>query len=144
MSSDSFLLKAQAVHHQADDNHDVYDDGCLRIEHKSYYIACNGNMISLARKEFLIISRLARSAERIVPSEEIWRYAWGESAAFNAQSLRVHIHRIRHNLAPFCVKIESLVHVGYRLTTTPNLNIRKINALLGFTVYLSSLFSSIC
>jgi DNA-binding response OmpR family regulator len=144
MASDPLILKAQAVHHQTDDNNDVYDDGCLRIEHNSYYIACDGNMISLARKEFLIISRLARSAERIVPSEEIWRYAWGESAVFNAQSLRVHIHRIRHNLAPFCVKIESLIHVGYRLTRTSNLRQRKINTLLGFTLYLSSLFSSIC
>jgi len=142
MASDSLLLKAQAVHHQTDDSNDVYDDGCLRIEHNSYYIACDGNMISLARKEFLIISRLARSVERIVPSEEIWRYAWGGDAAFNAQSLRVHIHRIRHNLAPFCVKIESLIHVGYRLTT-PKLGIQKINTFLGFTFYLSSLVSSI-
>jgi DNA-binding response OmpR family regulator len=120
MASDSFFLNAQTLHHQADDSNDVYDDGLLRIEHKSYYIACNGSMISLARKEFLIISRLARSPDRIVTSEEIWRYAWGESVQYNAQSLRVHIHRIRHTLAPFCVKIESMINVGYRLTTTPN------------------------
>lgn len=122
MASDSLFLKAPISAYQREDSPDVYDDGCLRIEHNSYYIACDGNMIALARKEFLIVSRLARSVERIVPSEEIWRYAWGEQATFNAQSLRVHIHRIRHNLAPFRVKIESMVKVGYRLTTAPPAN----------------------
>jgi DNA-binding response OmpR family regulator len=120
MASNSYFLNAQTSARSSDDSNDIYDDGYLRIEYDHYYIACNGKRISLTRKEFLILSRLARSAERIVPSEELWRYASGEQAVFNAQSLRVHIHRIRHNLAPFCVKIESLIHVGYRLTTTSN------------------------
>ncbi len=126
MASNSSHLKEQIFHHQSDDS--VYDDGSLRIEHNSYYIACNGRIITLARKEFLIISRLARSSDRIVTSEEIWRYAWGDGAAFNAQSLRVHIHRLRHRLAPFRVKIDSMINVGYRLTTEANLNLNKLNA----------------
>ena len=120
------VLKEQTFHHQAEDSNDVYDDGCLRIEHNSYYIACNGKIIPLARKEFLIASRLARSSERIVASEEIWRYAWGEGTAYNAQSLRVHIHRLRHRLAPFHVKIESMINVGYRLTIESHLNLNKL------------------
>lgn len=118
MALDSTQLPEPTFYAEGEGNADVYDDGCLRVEHSSYYIACNGKTISLSRKEFLIISRLARSPERTVRSEDIWRYAWGEGTAYNAQSLRVHIHRLRHQLAPFCVRIESMVNVGYRLLRT--------------------------
>lgn len=96
---------------------EVYDDGYLRIEHDNYYLACGGQQLSLSRKEFLIVSRLARKADRIVTSEDIWRYAWGNDSQFNAKSLRVHIHRLRNILMPLGLRIESMVGVGYRLSS---------------------------
>jgi two-component system, OmpR family, alkaline phosphatase synthesis response regulator PhoP len=108
---------------QSNSCNDVYVDGCLRIEHSNYYIACDSRTIRLARKDFLILSRLALSPERIVSSEDIWRYAWGEAVVFNPRSLYVHIHKIRHLLAPFCVKIETLSHVGYCLKGASNLRL---------------------
>ncbi len=94
----------------------VYDDGFLRIEHENYYVACGGRRVSLPLKEFLIFSRLARNAERVVTSEEIWRSAWGD-APFNSLSLRVHIHRLRRTFESFGLRIESMVGVGYCLAT---------------------------
>jgi two-component system response regulator RegX3 len=93
----------------------VYDDGYLRVEHDNYYVACGGTRISLPLKEFLIFSRLARGADRVIPSEEIWRAAWG-GAPFNSLSLRVHIHRLRQTFRPFGLRIQSMVGVGYRLS----------------------------
>ena len=93
----------------------VYDDGYLRVEHDNYYVACGGKRISLPLKEFLVFSRLARNADRVVPSEEIWRSGWGD-AAFNSLSLRVHIHRLRRTFLPFGLRIESMVGVGYCLS----------------------------
>lgn len=113
MDSDTEIKKMSS--YPNNDNNDVYEDGCLRIEHGNYYIACEGRTIRLAPKDFLILSRLARSPERIVSSEDIWQYAWGDATAFNPRSLYVHIHKIRHLLAPFCVKIETLSSVGYCL-----------------------------
>ena len=95
---------------------EVYDDGHLRIEHDNYYVACDGHLLRLSRKEFLIISRLARNVERIVSAEDIWRHAWGVQAAFNARSLHVHIYRLRRHLAPFGLHIDTMVSVGYRLS----------------------------
>lgn len=95
---------------------EVYDDGYLRIEHHNYYVACDGRVLSLPLKEFLIISRLALGAERIVLAEDIWRHAWGANAVFNSESLHVHIYRLRHKLAPYGLHIETMVNVGYRLT----------------------------
>jgi two-component system phosphate regulon response regulator PhoB len=94
---------------------DVYDDGFLRVEHANYYVECGGHSLKLPLKEFLIISRMVRNIERLVLSEEIWRSAWGERAPFNAQSLHVHIYRLRQRLAPFGLHIETKVCVGYCL-----------------------------
>lgn len=93
----------------------VYDDGTLRVEHDNYYVACQGQPLKLPRTEFLIISRLARNPERIVPAEVLWRSAWGDSKPLNAESLHVHIYRLRNKLEPYGLRIETMIHVGYRL-----------------------------
>jgi DNA-binding response OmpR family regulator len=97
---------------QADD---VYDDGYLRVEHKNYYVACDGQAIRLPRTEFLIISRLARSAERIVSAEDLWQYAWGADKPLNSESLHVYIYRLRNKLLPYKLSIDTMINVGYRL-----------------------------
>jgi DNA-binding response OmpR family regulator len=94
----------------------IYDDGYLRIEHDNYYVACDRKRIYLARKEFLILSRLVLSAERVVTSEQIWRYAWGTETTFNSRSLRVHIYRLRRMLESHGIEIDSMVGVGYQLS----------------------------
>ena len=102
---------------------DVYDDGYLRVEHKNYYVACDGRAIKLPRTEFLIFSRLARTPERIVTAADLWEYAWGKDKPLNSESLHVIIYRLRSKLAPHQVEIETMVNVGYRLvvkgTTDP-------------------------
>ena len=100
----------------ADQAPNVYDDGYLRVEHDNYYVRCGGKRVSLPLKEFLIFSRLARNAERVVTAEEIWRSAWRDETPFNSLSLRVHIHRLRRTFHQFDVRIESMVGVGYCLS----------------------------
>jgi DNA-binding response OmpR family regulator len=94
---------------------DVYDDGYLRVEHKNYYVACGGQSLKLPRTEFLILSRLSRSPERIVTAEDLWEYAWGNDKPINMESLHVYIYRLRHKLNPHRLQIETMVNVGYRL-----------------------------
>lgn len=106
---------ARLTPHARDVRPDVYDDGYLRVEHDNYHVACGERTLQLPRKEFLIISRLIRNPERIVASEEIWRHAWGQRAVFNAESLHVHIYRLRRKLAPYGLQIETMVNVGYKV-----------------------------
>ena len=94
---------------------EVYDDGYLRIEHANYYLTCAGHPIYLPRVEFLLVSRLARSIERVVGSEDLWRAAWGDQKPLNGGSLHVYIHRLRNKLRPYHLQIDVLVNVGYRL-----------------------------
>lgn len=94
---------------------EVYDDGYLRIEHQNYYLTCDGQPVYLPRVEFLLISRLSRSVERVVTSEDLWRAAWRDDKPLNCGSLHVYIHRLRNKLRPYNLKIDALVNVGYRL-----------------------------
>jgi two-component system, OmpR family, alkaline phosphatase synthesis response regulator PhoP len=95
---------------------DVYDDGYLRIEHQRFYVAFAGRpFYDLARKEFFILSRLARHFGRAVRAEEVWQAAWGEGLTANPHTLRVHVATLRRKLAPYGVDILAVVHVGYRL-----------------------------
>lgn len=97
---------------------DIYDDGYLRVEHKNYYVTCGGQSLKLPRTEFLFLSRLARSPERIVTAEELWQYAWGNDKPLNTESLHVYIYRLRSKLAKYNLSIDTMVNVGYRLMLT--------------------------
>lgn len=94
---------------------DVYDDGYLRVEHHNYYVACNGVSLKLPRTEFLIVSRLVRTPNRFVTSDELWSSVWGTNKPLNSESLHVYIYRLRAKLAEFGLQIETMVNVGYRL-----------------------------
>lgn len=94
---------------------DIYDDGYLRIEHKNYYLTCGGRPIHLPRTEFLLISCLARSVDRAVSAEDLWRYARSTDRPFNSESLHVYMYRLRSKLLPSKIRIDTLVNVGYRL-----------------------------
>jgi DNA-binding response OmpR family regulator len=93
---------------------DAYDDGHLRVEHDNYYVSCGGVALRFRRTEFLLLSRLTRNPGRVVRAEELWRHAWGDGKPYNAESLHVHVYRLRGKLAPFGVQIETMVKVGYR------------------------------
>jgi DNA-binding response OmpR family regulator len=98
---------------------DVYDDGYLRVEHKSYYVACGGTPLKLPRTEFLIFSRLSRTPDRIVTSVDLWESVWGADKPLNTESLHVYIYRLRAKLNVYGLQIETMVNVGYRLLTSP-------------------------
>ncbi len=100
---------------------DIYDDGYLRVEHQNYYASCAGQVLRLPRTEFLILSRLVRTPERIVKSEELWECAWASGKPLNTESLHVYIYRLRHKIANYQLQIDTMVNVGYRLTlNTPS------------------------
>lgn len=107
---------------------DVFDDGYLHVEHDRYYVACDGRPIfNLSRKEFLILSRLARGNSRVVTKEEIWVRAWGD-AEFNYNTFRVHIASLRRKLSSFGLDIVAVVHVGYRLVRSDPSNQAEVQS----------------
>ena len=53
------------------------------------------------------------------------RHVWGESKPHNAESLHVHIYRLRNKLTPHGVQIETMANVGYRLVSTAEATQRR-------------------
>ena len=94
---------------------EVYDDGFLYVEHRSYYVECGGVTLKLSRGEFLIISLLTQKNKRYVNAESIWQYLWAESRPFNLESVKVFVCNLRRKLKPHGVVIETMANVGYRL-----------------------------
>ena len=116
---------ARATRAEGDADRGVYDDGHLRVEHDNYYVACEGQPLRFRRAEFLLLSRLARNTGRVVRAEELWRHAWGDGKPYNPESLHVHVYRLRSKLAPFGVRIETMVNVGYRLVPAAEVQKRR-------------------
>lgn len=97
-------------------NNDIYDDGYIRVEHNNFYFSCGSKPIfCLTRKEFLVLSCLARAAGRPVSHLALWEYAWGGGTEYNKESCRVCISTLRRKLAPYGLEIINVVHFGYRL-----------------------------
>lgn len=114
-TTETAVTEQQSGPHVTDD---VYDDGYLRVEHQNYYVSCGGQILKLPRTEFLILSRLARTPERIVKSEELWEYAWGHAKPMNTESLHVYMYRLRNKMLGYNLQIATMVNVGYRLLLT--------------------------
>jgi two-component system alkaline phosphatase synthesis response regulator PhoP len=125
MSMTETLLAVGKNQNQPSD--DVYDDGYLRVEHANYYVACGGQSLKLPRTEFLILSRLARSADRIVTAADLWEHAWADSKPVNSESLHVYIYRLRNKLMRYNLRIETMVNVGYRLIPSPDSHLPSIS-----------------
>jgi two-component system, OmpR family, response regulator QseB len=100
---------------QASPDIDVYDDGHLRVEHKTFSVSLAGTPLFLSRKEFLILSGLTRRFGRIVPSDVLWQHVWRTGEPFNSGALRVHVSNLRRKLTPYGLNIRSMVSVGYCL-----------------------------
>lgn len=98
---------------QPDAPTDSYDDGYLRIEYDNYFVSCGGQRVKISRAEFMILSRLSQSPNRIVSYEELWNYAWGDSKPLSLESLKVYIYQLRQIFKPFNIQFETMVNVGY-------------------------------
>jgi DNA-binding response OmpR family regulator len=94
---------------------DVYDDSCLHIEHRRFFVSVKGTPIRLTKTEFRVLSRLVRDIHQIVPIQDLWDYAWGNKT-FNRKSLHVFVSRVRGKLSPLGLKIDAVVGVGYLLS----------------------------
>ena len=95
---------------------DIYHDSCLYLEHKRYFVSAKGKSLALTRTEFRILSRLIRGINGIVAFEDLWHNAWGPGNSFNLKSIHVFVSRVRRKLAPFGVRVDSVVGVGYILS----------------------------
>ncbi|MFP5265355.1 MAG: response regulator transcription factor [Blastocatellia bacterium] len=95
----------------------VYAGGDLVIDPANYSVSCRGKEVRLTRKEFALLSELARNAGRVLTREVLLDRVWSMNYYGDSRTLDVHIRRLRQKLGDPTL-IETVTGVGYRLSDT--------------------------
>ena len=109
------LARVRAVLRRVDENTQArYEDSRLQIDFAEMRVVCEGDRIKLTRKEFALLSTLAKSAGRVATRQQLLDNVWGYQYFGDTRTLDVHIRRLRQKLGPCGGAIETVVGVGYR------------------------------
>jgi DNA-binding response OmpR family regulator len=93
-----------------------YEDERLQIDYANMHVTCDGESVKLTRKEFGLLSTLARGAGRVATRQRLLDEVWGHQYYGDQRTLDVHIRRLRHKLGQCAACIETVIGVGYRFT----------------------------
>ncbi|MEN9964624.1 MAG: hypothetical protein RL582_1719 [Bacteroidota bacterium] len=87
--------------------------GDLEINRTAYTVIYKGEEITLARKEFELLSLLASNPKKVFLRTEILSQIWGTDVIVGDRTIDVHIRKIRQKLNMDCIK--TIKGVGYKL-----------------------------
>ncbi len=96
-----------------------YEDSRLSIDFADMRVVCEGSSVKLTRKEFSLLSTLAKGAGRVATRQQLLDNVWGYQYFGDTRTLDVHIRRLRQKLGECGDCIETVVGVGYRFIGCP-------------------------
>ena len=109
------MARVRAVLRRVDEHaSEHYEDHRLKIDFANMHVTCDGEQIKLTRKEFALLSMLARSAGRVATRQRLLDDVWGHQYYGDTRTLDVHIRRLRQKLGACEEAIETVIGVGYR------------------------------
>ena len=109
------VARVRAVLRRADESAAaVYEDARLHINFEEMKAVCAGQEVKLTRKEFGLLSTLARRPGRVLTRNQLLDEVWGLEYYGDTRTLDVHIRRLRQKLGPCGDCIETVIGVGYR------------------------------
>ncbi|MCA1621723.1 MAG: response regulator transcription factor [Acidobacteria bacterium] len=91
-----------------------YEDEKLRVHFDDMHVLCEGAEVRLTRKEFALLSALARRPGKVATRTQLLDEVWGQQYYGDTRTLDVHIRRLRAKLGVCGDSIETVVGVGYR------------------------------
>lgn len=91
-----------------------YEDDKLSIDFEDMRVVCSGIDVKLTRKEFALLTNLAKNAGRVATRQNLLDNVWGYSYFGDTRTLDVHIRRLRQKLGDCGNCIETVVGIGYR------------------------------
>src|SRR4030095_2717456 len=106
------LRRAEA----ADADRKTFDNGVLKIDPSTFSATYLGRELRLTRKEFALLSELARNHGRILTREGLLDRVGGVTYYGDSRTLDVHIRRLRQKMDD-PKAIETITGIGYRLMT---------------------------
>ena len=84
----------------------------ITIDTESHTVHCNGEVITLPRKEFALLNLLVSAAGKLITREEIYDKIWGEKVVVGDRTIDVHIRKLRQKIGE--EHIVTIKGVGYR------------------------------
>ena len=115
------MARVRAVLRRADETATArYEDSRLSIDFADMRVVCDGAHVRLTRKEFSLLTTLARAAGRVATRQQLLDNVWGYEYYGDTRTLDVHIRRLRQKLGPCGDSIETVVGIGYRFTGCPD------------------------
>jgi DNA-binding response OmpR family regulator len=109
------MARVRAVLRRSDETATArYEDGRLTIDFGDMRAVCDGEVVRLTRKEFSLLSTLARGAGRVATRQQLLDSVWGYEYYGDSRTLDVHIRRLRQKLGACGGCVETVVGVGYR------------------------------
>ncbi|HZV68737.1 MAG TPA: response regulator transcription factor [Saprospiraceae bacterium] len=91
----------------------ILDFGSLKIDPQSYLVTIDGEVITLAKKEFEVIMLLASKPGKVFTREEMFQKVWGYTVPIASRTIDVHISKLREKVGERFIK--TLKGVGYKL-----------------------------
>jgi DNA-binding response OmpR family regulator len=91
-----------------------YEDERLQINFEEMRVVCAGQEVRLTRKEFGLLSSLARRNGRVATRNQLLDEVWGQQYYGDTRTLDVHIRRLRQKLGDCGDCIETVIGIGYR------------------------------
>lgn len=92
--------------------------GPLEIDTEYFLVRYHGQALDVSRREFAVLSALARQAGKILTRDRLEQEMYGWSDEFGSNTLEVHIHHLRKKLGADMIR--TIRGVGYQL----NLDVR--------------------
>ena len=89
------LLRPQTL---APDDAPVFDDGHLRVDLARREVTLDGELLTLSRKEYALLSLLLRHAGRVVTQPQLLREIWGPTHTGDAHYVRILVGKLRGKL----------------------------------------------
>jgi len=84
----------------------------LKIDHDRYEVSLEGEIITLPRKEFELLSLLMSKVGKVFTRETILTTVWGEEVVVGDRTIDVHIRKLREKLGS--EYITTIKGVGYK------------------------------
>ena len=98
-------------------NSEVLIEGAVRLDLERHELSVDGELVSLALREFELLSYLMENSGRVVTRESLMQNVWGWDYIGDTKTIDVHVKRLRSKIesdpsAP--LRISTIRGVGYR------------------------------
>ena len=89
--------------------------GAIEILQSQHVVCINGTEVFFPKKEFEVLSYLAKHAGNVVTRDTLLSRVWGSDVQVVDRTVDVHIRKIREKLSKYADYIETIKGVGYRM-----------------------------